>query len=107
MLSELASSVHRAVVLIGTASLILTVAIATILCIGTFFLVRMFVKFVQFRGGRQVLCPETGGVAIIKVDAVHAALSSAVADPELKVRNCSRWPERQGCGQECLLSIRV
>ena len=103
MLSELASSVHRALVLIGTVYLIFAIAIATILCIATFFLARIFVKFVQFRGRRQVLCPEAGGVAIIRVDALHAAVSSAVADPELQVSDCSRWPEFQGCRQECVL----
>jgi hypothetical protein len=103
MLSGLAYSVHRALVLIGTVYLIFAVAIAIILCIVSFFLARMFVKYVQFRGKRQVLCPETGGVATIRIDALHAALSSAVDDSELHVTHCSRWPERQDCGQECVL----
>ncbi len=106
MLSGLAYSVHRALVLIGTVYLIFAVAIAIILCIASFFLARMFIEFVQFRGRRQVLCPETGGVAIIRIDALHAAISSAVADPELQVIDCSRWPERQDCRQECVLCIQ-
>jgi hypothetical protein len=107
MLSELASSVKRALVVIGTIYLTFAVAIAIILCIATFFLLRMSVKFIQFRGRRQVLCPETGSVAIIRINALYAAVSSAVADPELYVSDCSLWPERQGCRQECVLCIRV
>jgi hypothetical protein len=107
MLSELASSVHEALVLIGAVYLIFAVGTAAILCIGTFFLARMSVKFVQFHGRREVLCPETHGVAIIRIDALHAAFSSAVADPELKVIGCSLWPQRQGCLQECLLRHQV
>ncbi len=103
MLSGLAYSVHRALVLIGTVYLIFAVAIAIILCIASFFLARMLIEFVQFRGRRQVFCPETGGVAIIRIDALHAAVSSAVADPDLRVINCSRWPDRQDCRQECVL----
>ncbi len=106
MLSGLADSVHRALVLIGTVYLIFAVAIAIIVCIAGFFLARMLIEFVQFRGRRQVLCPETGGVAIIRIDALHAAVSSAVADPDLQVIDCSRWPERQNCGQESVLRIQ-
>jgi hypothetical protein len=103
MFSGLAYSVHRALVLIGTVYLIFAVTIAIILCIVSFFLARMVIEFVHFRGRRQVICPETGGFATIRIDALHAAVSSAVDDPELHVTHCSRWPERQGCGQECVL----
>ena len=106
MLSGLADSVHWALVLIGTVYLIFAVAIAIIVCIASVFMARMLIEFVQFRGRRQVLCPETGGVAIIRIDALHAAVSSAVADPDLQVIDCSRWPERQNCGQECVLRIQ-
>jgi hypothetical protein len=102
MLSELVASFQRALALIGTVYLLLAVAIALALCFAAYFLVRMLVKFVQFRGRRAVLCPEVGSVAIIRIDALHAAISSAVSDPELQVNECSRWPERRGCGQGCL-----
>ena len=106
MLSELTSSMQRALTLIGTVNLILTVAIVTILCIATFFLVRMSVEFFRFRGWHKLLCPETGDFARVRIGAVHAAISSLLDDPDLRVRNCSRWPERQGCGQECLRRVR-
>jgi hypothetical protein len=107
MLSELASSVHEALVLIGALYLAFAIVTATILCMAAFFLARMSVKFIQFHGWREVLCPETGGVAIIRIDALHAAISGALTDPELHVSDCSRWPQRQGCGQKCVLRNRV
>ena len=107
MLSDLAATVHEALVLIGTVYLIFAIVTAAILCIVTFFLARMSVEFIRFHGWREVLCPETGGVALIRIDALHAAVSGALADPELHVSGCSRWPQRQGCGQECVLRNRV
>ena len=48
--------------------------------------------------------PETGDFALVQIGAVHAAISSLLDDPDLSVRDCSRWPERRG--QECLGRIR-
>ena len=107
MLSELTSSMQRALTVIGTVYLILTVAIATILCIATFFLVRMGVEFFRFRERRKLLCPDTGDFALVRIGAMHAAVSSLLDDPQLRVRDCSLWPERKGCGQRCLLRIRA
>jgi hypothetical protein len=36
----------------------------------------------------------------VEVDAVHAALSA-----KLRLEECSRWPARRNCGQECLSQI--
>ena len=102
MLAQLASSVQRALAIVGTAYLILAVAIAAELCVAAFFLARMSVEFFRFRGQRKLLCPETGNLAIVQIGALHAAVSSLLGDPDLRVRDCSRWPKRQGCGQECL-----
>ena len=103
MLSELASSVQRALLLIGTIYLLFTVAIAIILYLASFFTARMIVNFLLFRGEHPVVGPETGGCAIIRIKAVRAAVTSAVDDPRLQVSDCSRWPEREGCRQECVL----
>jgi hypothetical protein len=105
MLSELASSVHRALVVVGTVYVISAVAVAIIICVAAFFLLRIFAKFVHFRGPRQVLCPETGSIAIIRINALRAAVSSAVADPDLCVSDWSLWPERQGCREDCVCMI--
>ena len=105
MLWELASTVHRALVVVGTVYLLSAVAIAMIVCVTAFFLLRMFLKFVHFRGPRQVLCPETGSIAIIRINALRAAVSGAITDPDLCVSACSLWPERQGCREDCVWMI--
>ena len=105
MFSELASSVQRALVMIGTLYVILGIAVVAILAIATFFLARMGFEFFRFCGRRTVICPETGKPVTIHISALRAAISSFMDDPELHVNACSRWPERRNCGQECLLPL--
>lgn len=38
---------------------------------------------------------------------MHAVLTSAVGVPDIRLQNCSRWPLRENCGQECLLNLDV
>ena len=105
MLSALCSSVQRALVTIGTVYLMFAVAIVIVLGILSFLLARSGVQFRRFRGGRQVLCPETGDLVVIHINAIKAAISSLLGDPKLRVTHCTIWPERQGCRQECLRAI--
>ena len=106
MFSELTDSVRQSLLLIGTIYLLFTIAIAVILYIATFFMARMMINFSHFRGEHPVICPETGACAIVRLKALRAAVHSAVNDPELQVSDCSRWPEREGCAQECLLRAK-
>jgi len=59
----------------------------------------------KFRGTRVITCPETGRAAAVEVDRKHAAATAAVGETELRLTSCSRWPEREGCGQDCLTQI--
>jgi hypothetical protein len=59
----------------------------------------------RFRGARVVTCPETGQSVAVEVKAAKAALSAAFSEPELRLSSCSRWPDRQDCGQECVAQI--
>jgi hypothetical protein len=63
--------------------------------------------FLSYRGTRVVTCPENGHVTAVAVDARHAAATAFRRQPELRLATCSRWPEKQGCGQECLLQIEA
>jgi hypothetical protein len=54
--------------------------------------------WLKFRGDRVVRCPENHRPAGVHVDAWHAAKG-------LRLNACSRWPEKAGCGQECLAEI--
>jgi hypothetical protein len=61
----------------------------------------------RYRGSRLVTCPETKKPAIVEVDALHASLTSTVRLPDIRLENCSRWPLKGQCGQECLTNLDV
>jgi len=63
--------------------------------------------FLTYRGTRVVTCPENGSVTAVEVDARHAAATAFHRQPELRLAECSRWPEKAGCGQECLRQIEA
>ena len=58
-------------------------------------------------GKRIVTCPETKKPAAVGVAAGHAALEALLGEPHLVLNDCSRWPEREDCGQACLSQIEV
>lgn len=60
----------------------------------------------RYRETRVITCPETQRPAAVKLNAAHAAFTAAVGHPDLRLEDCTRWPERQDCGQECLSEIR-
>ena len=60
----------------------------------------------KYRGKRVITCPENHASAGVVVDAQHAAATVFGKAPELRLSECSRWPEKAGCGQECLSEVR-
>lgn len=58
--------------------------------------------FDNFRGGRNVNCPETHAPVTVCFDALHAAITSLRGKPQLRLANCSRWPVRADCEQACI-----
>jgi len=58
--------------------------------------------FSRYRRKRTLRCPETGTDAEVQIDAGHAALTAVPGPPELRVADCSLWPERKGCEQACV-----
>ena len=61
--------------------------------------------YLKFRGKLLVSCPETHKPAAVRVAAANAAIQTTFGNAELRLSECSRWPERQACGQECLQQI--
>ena len=57
------------------------------------------------RGQRVVTCPENHRPAGVAVNAFHASVTAVTGAPSLRLSSCSRWPEKAGCGQECLAQI--
>ncbi len=62
--------------------------------------------YFYLRKRKERLCPETERLVSVQLDARHAAwtvLTGGAAD--LQVSDCTRWPSRRGCGQNCLAAF--
>src|SRR5690348_8708319 len=68
-------------------------------------LMRLAAVWSKYHGQRVVTCPENQRPAGVAVDARRAAVAGLRFRHDLKLHACSRWPERAGCGQECLRQI--
>ena len=55
-----------------------------------------------YRDDRTVNCPETHAPVSVRFNALRAAWSSLSGPPKLRLADCTRWPERADCGQECI-----
>jgi len=81
-------------------AVLVTVAIAA--AVAAF---RAFRTYLKFRGKRIVSCPENRQAAAVDLSAAKAAVQAFVGEPHLSLSQCSRWPERAGCGQACLAEV--
>ena len=63
--------------------------------------------YFTFRGKRLITCPETQKPAAVQVAAGEAGVGAFFSEPTMRLRECSRWPERQNCGQYCLQQIEA
>jgi hypothetical protein len=81
--------------------------LAAIVVLGVFFLLLSSAAavYLKFRGTRLVTCPETKEPAAVEVDAKYAAITAPTGERGLRLKDCSRWPESQDCGQQCLGQI--
>jgi hypothetical protein len=82
--------------------ILLTIAILALLA-GS----RLAWIWLKYRGDRVITCPANMRSAGVRVDAGHAAASSLVKAPDLRLCACTRWPEMAGCGQDCLKQIQA
>lgn len=63
--------------------------------------------FFNYRGKYLITCPETRKPAAVDVAAGEAAVGAFLSEPTLRLKECSRWPERADCGQDCLQQIEA
>jgi len=61
--------------------------------------------YYKFRGSRLVTCPETHKAVVVEVAAKSMGIQAILDDPCFRISKCSRWPMREGCGQDCLRQI--
>jgi len=60
----------------------------------------------NYRGSRAVTCPETHRQVAVSFDAFHAALTGLRGKCDLRLAECTLWPGRIRCGQECIPEAR-
>jgi hypothetical protein len=87
-----------------TAPLIVIAVIAAV-GLGYVVLPMMASVYREYMRPRYIPCPETHRMAAIQLDAKRAALGAAIGRTDVRVEDCSRWPEHEGCGQECLRQL--
>jgi len=61
----------------------------------------------RFRKPRKVICPDVGNETVVGLDAKHAAVTSAIGATQLRVKDCSNWPEHDKCVQDCIEQMRI
>jgi|SRR5215469_1670570 len=63
--------------------------------------------YLRYRGKIIVSCPETGKPAAVHVNAGRAVIDVLKGrSAQIRLDQCSRWPARNHCGQECLSQIK-
>jgi hypothetical protein len=87
--------------------MVLGVAVLVGLGVLLVFMRRLTGAFLAYRGTRVVVCPENREMVAVRVDAGHAALSAPRGRADLRLESCTRWPEKAGCGQECLGQVEA
>jgi hypothetical protein len=88
----------------------LWIAVAILVIAAALFVSRaiLFVRaYFGYRGKRLVTCPETHKAEAVDVAAGKAAGHAFLSEANLRLKQCSRWPERQDCGQDCLQQIEA
>jgi hypothetical protein len=56
----------------------------------------------HYSAPRGVTCPETQQPAGVTIDARHAAATGLRGTSDFRLSDCTRWPARARCGQDCL-----
>jgi hypothetical protein len=92
----------------------MTVTVLTILVVlalaGVLFTVRAVPglgAYFRYRGKRLITCPESHTTEAVEVAAAEAGVGALLSEPTLRLKQCSRWPERHDCGQQCLQQIEA
>ena len=80
------------------------ITIAMVVALGGLYVLLPLVinTFQRYRNKRVKICPETGSLAEVDIDSCRAAFFSAFGRPLLRVKNCTLWPKKKGCGEDCL-----
>jgi len=54
---------------------------------------------------RIVKCPEALKSVTVRLDPWYAVKMHALGNPELRLLDCTEWPQRDACARGCLVQI--
>jgi len=89
------------------SNLILAAVLVLLLGAGVYSVSLALRTYLRYRGKRLVTCPETHRAAAVHVDVAKAAGQGLWGKQEIRLDQCSRWPEKKNCGQDCLSQVRA
>lgn len=69
--------------------------------------VKGFRAYWRARGKRLVTCPENHCTAAVELDAAGVGVMAFRGGTYLCLQDCSRWPEKQNCAQDCVAEIKT
>lgn len=80
------------------------ILIAATVALGLFYIVLPFTLDVyrRFRYRKVVTCPDTHGLAEVRLNARWAALTAVFHKPALRVKSCTLWRRKKGCAEGCV-----
>jgi hypothetical protein len=78
-----------------------------VIVVGAAYFVTRFREVHNFQGKMLITCPETRKPAAVKIDPWRAVAAALVGKQHMELSNCSRWPEREDCGQDCICQITL
>ena len=78
---------------------VILAVLAALLVVAAWHVGRMLL---ELRGTRLATCPETGRTVAVDLDLKYSAVHSLFGRSQFRLSDCTRWPERAGCGQMCL-----
>lgn len=92
--------------MIPTSTIFLVIAGLVLIAGTSIGLIMATRTYFKYRGKRLVTCPETRNPAAVHVNAGRAA-RDVLEGRRVRIHldQCTRWPEREDCGQECLSQI--
>ncbi|HEX9878846.1 MAG TPA: hypothetical protein VGB25_01480 [Candidatus Binatia bacterium] len=85
----------------------LWILIGAVILLGVFYvLVPTYIfTYQRLRRKRVLRCPESGMLVEVNLDPRLAALTSPFGKPWLRVKDCTLWPKKKNCKQECLHGV--
>jgi hypothetical protein len=84
------------------------IAVGVLLAVAAGFGMTIVIRtYIRFCGRRVVTCPESKQPASVHIDLKRLIRGSILGKANLRLDQCSRWPERADCGQDCLSEIKA